>query len=164
MGLGIGRPPPTPAEGLERPPNLIACGLQEGRRGGPSPASDVTPSASLILDRWFPPSPESSSSRPQCPGPSLSPFESPAPVLSPSAPCPPCFFLTRIARELAFSSLAPPPGQILQHWLNFAHSSVFLKDVFFKPFVLVFWQAQRSCNGYICERCPLSADQITPGS
>lgn len=160
------------AEGLRRSlSNLIACGGAQS--GGTSAHSGVTPSRSLLPSPWTPGSPlplGSSSCRASMPRTLRPPsLLTPAPVpSSPKAPCPPCPFLTRNDRKPGFFSLSPFTGQILQHWLNFAYSSVFFQDLFFKPFAL----ACRSSNAYIVDSGwlraghtgPLSTDQITPGS
>lgn len=161
------------AEGLRRSlSNLIACGGgTEPRDFCPLRGHPFSLSLALTLDPWFTRSlgvflMQGLNAR-YPPAPVLV-NPCPSTLLSPKAPCPPCPFLTRNDRKPGFSSLSPFTGQILQHWLNFAYSSVFFQDLFFKPFAL----ACRSSNGYIVD-CgwlraghtgPLSTDQITPGS
>ena len=113
-------------------------------------------------------------SSPRPPTPSLSPLSTLrlSILLFPNAPRSRARFFSRNARKPGFSRQSPLPGQILPRWLNFSQSSVFLQDLFLKPFCPCLPQAQRSTNGYIFEpgdlragyTGPLTTDQITPGS
>lgn len=144
---GVGDPL-LPVEGLGRPlSNLIACGPERARSGGTSFASRCHPiPLSLILDPGFPSCPRVfliqglDALFPSSPSPTAPVFVSP---VNPLPQYPPLQMLpVPLARflqgklENLDSPVSPPPGQIPQHRPNFAHSSIFLHDLFFKPFVL----------------------------
>lgn len=127
---GCGRAPGLPRQrgsGSHFPTSLPVDLRGHGAEALLSPLTPVSPllSSSSPWTPGFPLPLVSSSGRasmPRLPPPSLSPMLTLclSTLLSPNARWPPCPFLTRNARKPGFSSLPPSPGQILQHWLNFA--------------------------------------------